>query len=76
MKVSDWIVDEWHKAWKWATVQLSVGFMVLSQAYDYFPWLKENLSSFISSKAMFVIGAVFFVARMFTLAKKNESSST
>lgn len=46
------LIENWKSAYKYLTVQLAAALMVLSQAYEYLPMLKDyvpqNYVSFIS----------------------------
>lgn len=52
------LIENWKSAYKYLTVQLATGLLLLSQAYEYLPMLKDYVpQNYVSVLALAIIVA-------------------
>lgn len=63
------LIENWKSAYKYLTVQLATGLLLLSQAYEYLPMLKDYVpQNYVSFIALSII-----VARIVAQPKVSTS---
>lgn len=66
------LIENWKNAYKYLTVQLATGLLLLSQAYEYLPMLKDYVpQNYVSVLALAIIVARI-VAQPKMAAKDKE----
>lgn len=61
------LVDEWHKCWRWASVQLAAVISTAGILYEQLPQFQQYIPPELFHKVMPYLVAVIIAGRLFKL---------
>lgn len=65
------LVDEWHKCWKWASVQLAALTGIAAQLYLQFPQFQEHIPPKIFTWGMSIMAGLIILGRVIQKEEKD-----